>query len=241
MAEAETIALSKRCTCCGEEKPATSEFFQRQDRGLLGLRSQCKPCRAAVSSRYRKSEQGVAKRREREEKDRISGAAKRRRRAWQKNNPDRHRRIRAAIRARKKDDNRERERRWRKANPEKVRAKQRRADAKLQQNPAHVLKKRVKARLRAMLKGDWTGRTEEILGYTKEQLREHISRQFTAGMDWARLMKGEIHIDHIIPVSRFNITSVDCPDFKACWALSNLRPMWALDNQRKQAKVLTLI
>ena len=107
--------------------------------------------------------------------------------------------------------------------------------------PANVLKRRFRARLRAMLKGIGSMRTEAILGYSKEQLAAHIQRQFTAGMTWEKLMAGEIHIDHIVPVSSFNISGVDCPEFRACWSLPNLRPMWAKDNQRKQAKIEQLL
>ncbi len=38
------------CTKCGEEKPATKEFFDKQKGGHFGLRTLCKVCR----SRYRK-------------------------------------------------------------------------------------------------------------------------------------------------------------------------------------------
>lgn len=34
----------KRCTKCGEDKPATSEFFPRSNKGRNGLHSQCKSC-----------------------------------------------------------------------------------------------------------------------------------------------------------------------------------------------------
>ena len=35
----------KKCTKCGEEKPATAEYFHRDARKTLGLTSQCKSCR----------------------------------------------------------------------------------------------------------------------------------------------------------------------------------------------------
>jgi len=40
------------CTKCGEEKPATKEFFYKEKRGHLGLRAQCKVCHKAFSKRY---------------------------------------------------------------------------------------------------------------------------------------------------------------------------------------------
>jgi 5-methylcytosine-specific restriction endonuclease McrA len=44
-----TIPL-KRCTKCGEEKPATAEFFKRSKKHKNGLRSECKKCSKAYES-----------------------------------------------------------------------------------------------------------------------------------------------------------------------------------------------
>ena len=51
------------------------------------------------------------------------------------------------------------------------------------------------------------------------------------------LIDGDIHIDHVIPKSHFNIISAECEDFKKCWALSNLQPLLAKDNLRKNNKL----
>jgi len=75
---------------------------------------------------------------------------------------------------------------------------------------------------------------ESLVGYSIRDLMKHLEKQFTAGMSWANY--GEWHIDHIIPVSKFNFTSTDDFDFKRCWALSNLQPLWASENVRKHAK-----
>ena len=92
-----------------------------------------------------------------------------------------------------------------------------------------------------MLAGKAGRGTEDLLGYTMLELRAHIERQFSQGMSWDALARGEIEIDHIIPVSSFRISSADHPDFSACWGLPNLRPMWKSDNRAKSAKVLTLL
>lgn len=76
--------------------------------------------------------------------------------------------------------------------------------------------------------------TFKFVGYSKEELINHIESQFTDGMSWDRL--NEIHIDHIRPISSFNYTTTECEDFKKCWALSNLQPLWAKDNMSKGAK-----
>lgn len=65
----------------------------------------------------------------------------------------------------------------------------------------------------------------ESLGYTVEQLRIHFERQFKRGMTWPAFRAGLIHIDHIIPLSKFDLSQES--EIKAAWALTNLRPMWA--------------
>lgn len=77
-----------------------------------------------------------------------------------------------------------------------------------------------------------------MLGYTAAELRRHIERQFTEGMSWCE-MGDAIHIDHIIPVAKFVKEGVTDP--KVIHALSNIRPMWAVDNRKKAAEVLTLL
>ena len=75
---------------------------------------------------------------------------------------------------------------------------------------------------------------ESLVGYSIKDLMKHLQEQFVDGMSWGNY--GKWHIDHIIPVSKFNFTSTDDFDFKRCWALSNLQPLWASENVRKHAK-----
>ena len=74
---------------------------------------------------------------------------------------------------------------------------------------------------------------EDLVGYTFNDLKLHLEKQFTDGMNWEKFLKGNIHIDHKIPVSAFNYEKAEDIDFKKCWALSNLQPLWAKDNQKK--------
>jgi len=72
-----------------------------------------------------------------------------------------------------------------------------------------------------------------VFGYTFEALRKHLEDHFTKGMTWDLFMSGKIEIDHIIPKCSFYYETVYEPEFKACWALSNLQPMWGAENRRK--------
>jgi hypothetical protein len=75
-------------------------------------------------------------------------------------------------------------------------------------------------------------RWQTLVGYTINDLKNHIESQFTGEMNWEN--QGSYwHIDHIIPISAFNFSDSKQIDFKRCWALNNLRPFIAKDNLRK--------
>lgn len=76
---------------------------------------------------------------------------------------------------------------------------------------------------------------ESLVGYTLEDLRCHLERLFLPGMTWQNM--GHWHIDHVRPVSSFNITNCDDLAFRECWSLSNLQPLWAVDNLKKYNKL----
>ncbi len=103
---------------------------------------------------------------------------------------------------------------------------------------------REKLRLRRLLKGKChgllkrslqdrkqkkTGTTAQMLGYTPDKLRVHIERLWKQGMTWENYGRRGWHIDHVRPFSRW---PVDAPPTEVN-ALSNLQPMWWLDNLRK--------
>ncbi len=93
--------------------------------------------------------------------------------------------------------------------------------------------------IRDCLKGRRKGkRTFELLGFSVAELQSHLERQFTQGMSWDNM--GDWHIDHILPKASFNILEEGDEEFRRCWALANLRPLWAGENAMKKDKVLFL-
>jgi hypothetical protein len=87
----------------------------------------------------------------------------------------------------------------------------------------------------AMVGAIKTSPTFEQLGYTAEEFVAHIERQFVKGMGWHNMR--EWQIDHIIPVSEAKTEQ----DVVALNQLSNLRPMWADQNNAKKNKRVSLI
>jgi hypothetical protein len=81
-----------------------------------------------------------------------------------------------------------------------------------------------------------TNKTFELLGYTIEELMTHLEKQFTEGMTWDNY--GEWHVDHIIPMCSFKFETTDDPEFKECWKLENLQPLWGRENLSKGPRYL---
>ena len=79
------------------------------------------------------------------------------------------------------------------------------------------------------------GHTEELLGCSIEEVRNHLERLFQPGMTWDNWGKYGWHIDHIIPVSYFDFSDPE----QQYWAFhyTNLQPLWAVDNLRKGNKI----
>lgn len=72
----------------------------------------------------------------------------------------------------------------------------------------------------------------ELLGYSCKDLMGHLESLFKPGMTWANYGK-YWHIDHKIPASWFIYDDADSEEFKKCWALSNLQPLEASQNVKK--------
>lgn len=99
-----------------------------------------------------------------------------------------------------------------------------------------IISSAVRRSLKGMKKGD---SIKNILGYTIEELKEHLEHQFEDWMNWDNLgltatkEKETWQIDHIIPVNTFNIKEIGDEEFRKCWALSNLRPLDSYLNNRR--------
>lgn len=137
---------------------------------------------------------------------------------------------------------------YRKANSEKAKAvvsrwmkanRQRRRDYMRQymSTPMRKLHRSISSRMGQSLKGRKSGTSWELLvGFSLAELKNHLERHWFPGMTWSNYGhgKGKWNIDHCKPVSWFKFSSPDDPDFKQCWGLNNLQPLWQSDNCRKQ-------
>lgn len=133
--------------------------------------------------------------------------------------------VRAVGRANKKD-------------PEEKRKGRRAWESAYYGEPRRALVRRLQAGLRDALKAvksDKPAPTFELLGYSRQQFRDHIERQFGRGMGWHNIQDWDI--DHIVPIS----TAENLDDVIALNQLSNLRPLWREENNAKRAMRLSLL
>lgn len=77
---------------------------------------------------------------------------------------------------------------------------------------------------------------EKILGYSIQELKQHLEKKFEHGMSWKEFNSGNIHIDHIKPQKLFDMNDVE--QVIKCWSLNNLQPLWARDNLSKKDRYI---
>ena len=87
----------------------------------------------------------------------------------------------------------------------------------------------------ALARGGRSPRAEKLLGYSIAELKIRLEAQFTKGMTWEKFNSGEIHIDHIVPISAFDFEAEGDAEWRSCWCYTNLRPLWAHENLAKGA------
>ena len=93
-------------------------------------------------------------------------------------------------------------------------------------NPLHKIAHALRVRLRRAVK---SGSAVKNLGCSVSELLAHLEGKFVPGMTWDNY--GKWHIDHIKPLSSFDLT--DPEHLNIACHYSNLQPLWAADNIRK--------
>lgn len=74
-------------------------------------------------------------------------------------------------------------------------------------------------------------RSRELIGCDTEHLRNHLEVQFTEGMTWENYGRFGWHVDHIKPLTHYDMT--DLEQQKAAFHWTNLQPLWASENSSK--------
>ena len=122
-------------------------------------------------------------------------------------------------------------------NPEKYKAMVKRKNAKKRSLPANRIALSMSSIINFHIKDKNKEHTFDILGYSLEELQNHLESQFHSGMSWDNYGRNGWHIEHIRAVSRFSFDSKGDIEFKECFSLRNLQPMWESENLSKSDKI----
>ncbi|MEN6375519.1 MAG: hypothetical protein ABFD75_12195 [Smithella sp.] len=234
--------ITKICTKCGEEKQATPEYFHAYKRSSDGRRSVCRVCRSEQSRIYRKNNLEVLLEKERERREVNAEKIHESSLKWRAANIEKERERGRKRRADNPQQLRRNHQKWEAENIEKERKRgrlnsKRRHKSLYGRDSFFTINTRVRSVLWYSIRKIKKDRhVYDALGWSVSDLIRHLRKLFTPGMTMDALMRGEIHIDHIRPICSFNYNSMDDPEFKQCWSLSNLQPLWAHDNHSKGGK-----
>lgn len=232
----------KKCYVCENNYERTNEFFQKCSQKKDGLRPECKSCskakkktkayleylqnrkelRAIKKQEYILSEEYQRKIVESKERNLIN------KKIWTAENKEKLR-IQAAERRKSgkiKPITKEKRREYKKTQYEKIKS-----------DPYKRMVSIARGRMRCFVKKEAKKFTiKDMLIFNADEFKSHIESKFNNGMSWDNYGQKGWHIDHIKPISKFDLNDID--QCKECWSLNNLQPLWWQENLSKSNKIL---
>ena len=240
---------TKVCRICGKELPLTE--FWKNPRAKDGLENRCKTClkeknKKSYYEHQQKRRDTIKKWHENhKEQDALKGKIYReqhrkelneKKKTYRKENATKikmyanaHKEEQQAYRELHKEELKEYQKNYRKNNKEKIK---------------EYYKTKYKTDIQYKLKNDYlhlvervirnqktTPKEEEILGCDYQTFRSHIESKFDKEMNWDNYGVNGWQIDHIIPISSFDLTDIE--QVKKCFNYKNSQPLWAKVNRRK--------
>jgi hypothetical protein len=143
---------------------------------------------------------------------------KERRRKYYQENIEREREIRKKYYHNNKESERKKNDFWRKQ--------------KMKEDGFFRMKRRLRDRVRDYMNGEHISKkTKDIVGLDYKEFKTYISNKFTENMNWDNY--GDWHLDHIIPLCEAKTEE----DLFKLNHYTNLQPLWAEDNLKKNRKL----
>lgn len=211
------IPTHKVCSRCKLDLPISS--FEVRKGGTV--RYECKKCGAEMTALYRQSKHGkevTDAYTERRDKDALKAAQ---------------------LKYNKTEKSKVRHRKFGKT--DKGKSIWKRSYNKRRKKIGEVFCDAIRNGISRSLKGKKNGRHwEDLVGYTLQELIDHLEKQFIDGMSWENygLKEGQWSVDHIMPRTFFKFETYTDEEFIRCWSLKNLQPLWHIDNIKKRDKIL---
>ena len=240
---------TKVCRVCGKELPITE--YWKSSKAKDGLESRCKTCLKEKNKKlyyeHQQERRESVKRwhEEHKEHDKLKNKLYRekhreelneKKKAYRKDNAkkvkmyaDAHREEQKAYRDIHKSELKEYQKNYRENNKEKIREyykTKRKTDIqyKLKCNYLRSISRIIKTQ-------KVSPKQEELIGCDFATFKNHIESLFSGGMNWNNYGINGWCIDHITPISSFDLTDIE--QVKMCFNYKNTQPLWAKDNIKK--------
>jgi hypothetical protein len=199
--------MHKICKFCNQEKDLTN-FLLRKDSGKY--RNECKKCASEKLKDWKRENE------------------------FDKYQYIKHREKKLSAAKNYREDPR---------NKNKIKAGKRRYLDKVLADPEKRMIRNMRRRCLLALKGRYKyATTFKLVGCSHEELIKYLESLWREGMSWDNYGSnedkthcGRWHIDHIKPISSFDLSKED--QQKACFHFSNLQPLWAEENLAKGCSV----
>jgi hypothetical protein len=199
------IKETKVCLKCKNEYPRNSDYFYRNSIVKDGFQSRCKCCVNKGLVLKRKETWDIRKLQFKPKKPKLTDEEKK------------HNKKKVYYR-------------WKESGGLKNYNKKRLSDS--QYKVANSIRGRVWSGLSRVQKKK-TSKTVDLIGCSWEYLYFYIESQFKKGMTWDNYCFDGWHIDHIRPCASFDLTDIE--QQKQCFHYTNLQPLWAKENFRKNS------
>jgi hypothetical protein len=122
---------------------------------------------------------------------------------------------------------------WNKLHKENIKQNKKNYRKRKQNDYNFKILHNLRSRIYHALKSDQkSGKSIDLLGCTIQELKIHLEKQFTEGMNWQNNTLKGWHIDHIKPCASFDLSKPE--NQKECFHYTNLRPLWAKDNLTRE-------
>ena len=219
-----TDSTSTQCNDIGERKKQWKRLYYLRHKDSILVKN--KEYQTKNKEKYR----GYKKKWELENKE----PAKLRRKDWENRNQEKIK----IKRLKNKDKNKEYMKKYYEKNKYKLNPKQvayfrNRRNTNIQCKLSVNLRKRLYMALKTNCK---RGSAVKNLGCSIEYFKQFIESKFQSGMTWNNYGQRGWHLDHIKPLSLFNLE--DKSQFLEACNYTNYQPLWATDNIKKGNRII---
>lgn len=213
--------MNKKCKDCGLTKNRDEFLVARTNKDGLMLR--CQKCyavrRKSYNYKYKLTEEFI-------ERNRLWNARYRRKNGIKERIPKNDEERAKARKLYKK--------RYYEKHAQHIREHQKK---KIREDIQFKLRRNLRNRVRLYISSKKNASAMALLGCSIEEFRLYLERNFKMGMTWDNYGKFGWHLDHIIPISKFDLTKEE-ERVVACH-FTNIQPLWWYENLKKGDKIVS--